>query len=276
MNLIDIGANLTHKSFEHDFQQVVDDARSAGLKHIILTGTDLATSEAASRFATATPDFFSATAGFHPHVARSFDDEAQLAITRLCGLEEVVAVGETGLDFNLNFSPRRNQLACFERHLEIAAAAGKPMFLHQRDAHEDFLALLRSHREHIVGGVVHCFTDSLAALRDYLDLGMHIGITGWICDERRGDELKDTARYIPLDRLLLETDSPYLLPRTLKPKPSGRRNEPKHLPAVLEQVAACTGNDAKEIANQTTANAIRLFGLQVDWSEWDKSHTGCE
>ncbi|MCY4297271.1 MAG: TatD family hydrolase [Gammaproteobacteria bacterium] len=264
MDLIDIGANLTHASFEHDFRQVVDNARSAGLTHIILTGTDLANSGAAARLAAATPDFFSATAGFHPHVAQSFDHGAKAEIAALGALGEVVAVGETGLDFNRNYSPRRDQLACFEHHLEIAAGLGKPLFLHQRDAHGDFVALLRAHRDRIAGGVVHCFTDTRAALRDYLDLGMHIGITGWICDERRGVELQAIAKFIPPDRLLLETDAPYLLPRTLKPKPAGRRNEPKYLPAVLEQVAACTGRDAAEIARQTTANAIRLFGLPVD------------
>ncbi len=261
MNLIDIGANLTHKSFEHDFQQVVDDARSAGLNHIILTGTDRETSEAASRFASETPDFFSSTAGFHPHMARSFDAERRDAVAALCELEQVVAVGETGLDFNRNYSPRRDQLDCFEQHLEIATAVGKPLFLHQRDAHEDFLAVLKRHRGRVAGGVVHCFTDTLAALRDYLELDMHIGVTGWICDERRGVELQAIARHIPPNRLLLETDSPYLLPRNLLPKPASRRNEPKYLTTVLDKVAECTGRDRKEIARQTTENAIRLFGL---------------
>ncbi len=264
MQLIDIGANLTHKCFRNDFQQVADDARSAGLKHIILTGTDHDSSQAAMRRARATPDFFSATAGFHPHVASSFFATGERnAITELCRLDQVVAVGETGLDFHRNHSPRQAQLNCFEAHLEIAAEVGKPMFLHQRGAHDDFLSLLKRFRPQIAGGVVHCFTDSLAALRAYLDLDMHIGITGWICDERRGMELRSNVAQIPPERLLLETDAPYLLPRTLRPRPSGHRNEPKYLPAVLEQVALCTGRDPGELARQTTANAIRLFGLPV-------------
>ena len=263
MNLIDIGANLTHKSFEHDFRQVVDDARSAGLTHIILTGTDRATSEAAARLAAMTPDFFSSTAGFHPHVAQSFNSEEGKAIAALCEREQVVAVGETGLDFNRDYSPRPDQLACFEQHLEIAAAAGKPLFLHQRDAHRDFLAILRQFRDRIAGGVVHCFTDTAAALRDYLDLDMYIGITGWICDERRGSGLQAIVGCIPPDRLLLETDAPYLLPRNLRPKPASRRNEPKYLPAVLAKVAACSGRDSLEIARQTRENARRLFGLKI-------------
>ncbi len=262
MNLIDIGANLTHKSFEHDFQQVVDDARSAGLTHIILTGTDRATSEAASRFAGANPDFFSSTAGFHPHVAQTFTAGEYAAVAALCELGQVVAVGETGLDFNRNYSPRKDQLNCFEKHLEIAASVRKPVFLHQRDAHADFLAILKRHRGRITGGVVHCFTDTLAALRDYLELDMYIGITGWICDERRGADLQSIVGHIPPERLLLETDAPYLLPRNLLPKPAGRRNEPKHLPAVLDKIAECIGGDHAGIARQTTENAIRLFGLE--------------
>ena len=261
MNLIDIGANLTHKSFEHDFRQVVDDARSAGLTHIILTGTDRETSEAASRLAAAKPGFFSATAGFHPHVAQSFNAGGRAAVAALCELEQVVAVGETGLDYNRNYSPRRKQLECFEQHLEIAAALDKPLFLHQREAHEDFLAILKRHRDRVAGGVVHCFTDTLAALRDYLELDMHIGVTGWICDERRGLELRAIVKYIPPNRLLLETDSPYLLPRNLRPKPPGRRNEPKYLTAVLEKVAECAGRGPSEVARQTTENAVKLFGL---------------
>ena len=262
MNLVDIGANLTHKSFEHDFQQVVDDARSAGLKYIILTGTDRASSEAAARLAALTPDLFRSTAGFHPHVSQSFGELESAAIAVLCERDEVVAIGETGLDFNRNYSPRPAQLACFEQHLAMASAVRKPVFLHQRDAHADFLAILKNHREQLVGGVVHCFTDTLEALRDYLELDMYIGVTGWICDERRGRELQSIVRYIPPDRLLLETDSPYLLPRSLQPKPSGRRNEPKYLPAVLDQVASCVGRDRTEIARRTTENACRLFALE--------------
>ncbi len=261
MNLIDIGANLTHKSFAQDFQQVVDNARSAGLTHIIVTGTNLESSEAARCLAAANPDFFSSTAGFHPHVAQSFTSADCDAVAALCELEQVVAVGETGLDFHRNYSPRREQLECFERHLEIAAAVAKPLFLHQRDAHGDFLRLLERYRDRVAGGVVHCFTDTLAALRDYLELDMYIGVTGWICDERRGAGLQAAVGAIPPDRLLLETDAPYLLPRNLRPKPATRRNEPKFLPAVLEKVAECTGRGAAEIARQSSANAMRLFGL---------------
>lgn len=261
MELIDIGANLTHVSFEEDFDAVVESARSVGLAHIMLTGTDLATSEAAQLMAARDPAFFSSTAGFHPHVATDATAEAMTDIERLLQLTEVVAVGETGLDFNRNYSPADQQKAVFEQHLELAAQVAKPLFLHQRDAHAEFIELLSRYRSNLVGGVVHCFTDSETALKDYLDLDMYIGITGWICDERRGLDLQQHVRLIPDDRLLIETDAPYLLPRSLRPKPKSRRNEPKHLVEVQRVVAECRGQSPAEIAELTSANARRLFGI---------------
>ncbi|MEX2468901.1 MAG: TatD family hydrolase [Pseudohongiellaceae bacterium] len=261
MQLVDIGANLTHESFEHDFEEVLESAQAAGVAHIMLTGTDLPSSEAAMRMAERRPEMFSSTVGFHPHIAQSVSDADLQAAADLTDSPTVVAVGETGLDFNRNFSPASAQRRVFEAHLELAAATGKPMFLHQRDAHGDFMPLLSRYRGRVSGGVVHCFTDNETALRDYLELDMYIGITGWICDERRGQELQRLVRLIPDERLLIETDAPYLLPRTLSPRPSGRRNEPKYLPAVLEQIAACREQPAQQLAEATTANARRLFGL---------------
>lgn len=261
MELIDIGANLTHVSFEQDFKQVVDDARDVGLKHIILTGTDLETSLAAQAMATENSTTFSSTAGFHPHVASTFDAAALDTLTDLLQDERVVAVGETGLDFNRNYSPREDQIRAFEQHLELAKQTQKPLFLHQRDAHDEFFSLLSQYRPQVSGGVVHCFTDEESALRAYLELDMYIGITGWICDERRGLDLQQHVRLIPDDRLLIETDAPYLLPRSIRPKPKSRRNEPKHLVEVLKTVAFYRGQSEQEVAEMTTANAKRLFGI---------------
>ena len=184
-------------------------------------------------------------------------------ITSLAQQRQVIAIGETGLDFNRNYSPPEQQLALFERHLQLAVELQKPLFLHQRDAHDRFHALLKQYRPEITGGVVHCFTDTEAALSDYLELDMYIGITGWICDERRGKPLQSLVASIPANRLLIETDSPYLLPRTLSPKPKHRRNEPRHLVQVLTTLAHCTGRSAEAIAEETTGNAARLFGLNV-------------
>lgn len=261
MNLVDIGANLTHVSFENDFPQVVANAQAAGLGHIILTGTDLETSLAAQAMADQDRTFFSSTAGFHPHVASQAGPNDFAQIAELGSLPQVVAIGETGLDFNRDYSPRNTQRSVFEKHLELAAELQKPLFFHQRDAHEDFIKLLRRFRDQITGGVVHCFTDTAAALQDYLELDLYVGITGWICDERRGLDLQQHVRLIPADRLLIETDAPYLLPRSLRPKPKTRRNEPRHLIEVLRKIAECREESMTELAHATTENAQRLFRL---------------
>ena len=263
MALIDIGANLTHKSFAHDFESVVADAVEAGLAHIILTGTDLPTSRAALALSTERPELFSCTVGFHPHIAQSVSAADLNAADELSALPEVVAVGETGLDFNRNYSPPERQLAIFERQLQLAVALQKPVFLHQRDAHTALLDLLKRYRCDLPGGVVHCFTDNEAALLDYLELDMYIGVTGWICDERRGELLQSLVAKIPDDRLLVETDAPYLLPRTLTPQPGSRRNEPKYLIEVLKTIAYHRQQAVEVVARHSAENAIRLFGLRT-------------
>jgi len=262
MQLVDIGANLTHESFQHDYQEVLDKACSVGVAHIILTGTDLASSEAALLLSEEDPSRLSATVGFHPHIAESVSATEFSQAAKLAQRDMVVAVGETGLDFNRNFSPAEAQLKVFEQHLQLACELNKPLFLHQRDAHEQFLPLLKKYRGDFPGGVVHCFTDTESAMADYLELDMYIGITGWVCDERRGLGLQQIVKHIPDDRLLIETDAPYLLPRTLQPKPKSRRNEPQYLPAVLHTLADCRQQDPEALANLTTSNARRLFGLQ--------------
>ncbi|GJM14671.1 MAG: preprotein translocase subunit TatD [Pseudohongiella sp.] len=264
MNLVDIGANLSHESFEHDLNEVIGSARAAGLAHIIVTGTDQKSNEAALQLSQNHPDFFSCTAGFHPHVAESFDEAALASIRKLASQDKCLAIGETGLDFNRNFSSEEAQLKAFELHLQLAAELGLPLFLHQRDAHPEFLTLLQQYREQIVGGVVHCFTDTEEALHDYLTLDMYIGITGWVCDERRGTELQSLVKQIPNDRLLIETDSPYLLPRTIRPKPKTRRNEPKHLVEVLYTLSRCCDRPPEQLASETTENAKRLFGITIE------------
>lgn len=267
MNLTDIGANLSHESFSHDLDAVIKAARDNGVTRIMITGTDRSSSEAALKLSQADPTIFRCTAGYHPHVADSFDDAALSVLRDLLGQPEVVAVGETGLDFNRSFSSRESQLRAFEQQLELATETGLPLFLHQRDAHGEFVELLRRYRSGIVGGVVHCFTDNRQALEDYLALDMYVGVTGWICDERRGQELQGLVSLIPSDRLLLETDAPYLLPRTLVPKPKTRRNEPKYLVAVLDTVAECCGRPADQVARETSENATRLFGLPEPGTE---------
>lgn len=256
--LIDIGANLGHESFDADLPEVLQRAADAGIVHQLVTGTTLAASEKALQLCQRFPDL-SATAGIHPHEAATADHDVIKGIRELLRHPMVKAVGETGLDFNRDYSPRPIQEKVFAEHLQLAIECGKPVFLHQRDAHVRFLPILKDFRDQLSGGVVHCFTDEKAALHAYLDLDMYIGITGWICDERRGQHLLALVKDIPHDRLLLETDAPYLLPRSLRPKPKSRRNEPAFLTEVLNTVANYCGRPAVQVAQETTANAKRLF-----------------
>lgn len=259
--LIDIGANLGHESFSGDRDRVLDDARDAGIVHILVTGTSVSASREAAVLAGEYPGFLSSTAGVHPHDAAHFDNAAPQELATLAQSGTVKALGETGLDYFRDFSPREDQRRAFAAQLRLAAELGMPVFLHQRDAHEDFTAVLREYRNALPRGVVHCFTGSESELRDYLELDMHIGITGWVCDERRGRHLHDLIGLIPENRLMLETDSPYLLPRTIKPKPASRRNAPANLVYVLETVASCLGKSEKSVAEQTTVNARDFFGV---------------
>lgn len=261
MRLIDIGANLAHDSFDVDRDAVLTRARQAGIETIIVTGSDVDSARNALNLSRLHPGFLYTTAGLHPHHASTLDDAALAALREIAQAPETVATGEMGLDFFRDFSPRPQQEQAFERQLEMAVAVGKPVFLHQRDAHARFLPILRGHLDRLPAAVVHCFTGTREELHDYLDLGLYIGITGWICDERRGGHLLDCVRDIPHDRLMLETDSPYLMPRGLQPKPAGRRNEPMYLPAVLATVALALGRTADVVAASTTQNARHFFRL---------------
>jgi TatD DNase family protein len=260
-SLADIGLNLAHDSFDHDREHVVEAARAAGVRYMVITGSTLETTRAAIELARSAPDAFRATAGIHPHHAREFQDADIPALRALLLAPEVGAAGECGLDYFRNFSPHDDQERVFRAQLELAADIGKPVFLHQRDGHDAFMAILRDYRPRLSAGVAHCFTGDDRELRDYLDLGLSIGITGWICDERRGQHLRDLVRLIPLDRLMIETDAPYLMPRDLRPKPASRRNEPKYLAHILRTVAACRGEPPETVAEATTRNAIAFFGF---------------
>jgi TatD DNase family protein len=261
MSLIDIGANLTHSSFAHDLPEVLARAAAAGVTELVVTGADAEGSRAALALARAHPRRLFATAGVHPHHASAYDADVEALLRELHAAPEVVAVGETGLDYHRNFSPREAQRFAFERQLELAAACGKPLFLHQRDAHADFLSCLDNVRGRIGRAVVHCFTGEKQELIDYLERDFYVGITGWICDERRGAHLRELVKLIPPDRLLLETDAPYLLPRTLKPMPSHRRNEPAFLAHICAEVARDRGEDVAVTAAHTAAAAKTFFDL---------------
>lgn len=260
MNLVDIGVNLAHDSFDADRAEVIARAHAVGVERMIVTGSSLPSSAAALALAQQDARLF-ATVGVHPHHAADIDASHRPELLRMAGQPGAVAVGECGLDFFRDFSPRDRQEEAFRLQLEIAMQTGLPVFLHQRDAHERFIAILDECGAQQPAGVAHCFTGGPAELSDYLDRGLYIGVTGWICDERRGDALRTAARHLPLDRVLVETDAPYLLPRDLDPKPRSRRNEPMHLPHVVRALAALMGVAPAQLAEASTRNAEVLFGL---------------
>jgi TatD DNase family protein len=281
-SLVDIGANLTNKAFRADGEAVLSRAAVAGVGVILVTGTSAEGSRHAREMAAearsaggalpasgerrqaessaSRPRLF-ATAGVHPHHASTWSTGTRDEMRALLARPEVVAVGECGLDYNRNFSPPDAQRRCFEAQLELAAEVRKPVFLHEREATADFAEILERWRPRLPGGVVHCFTGDGAALERWLGLGMHVGITGWICDERRGAHLRELVRRVPRGRLLVETDAPYLIPRDMPGRPKDGRNEPAFLVHVARAVADHRGETLDELAAHTTATAQALFGL---------------
>lgn len=259
--LVDIGANLTHHSFNDDRDQVIERAANAGVTRIIITGSNGESSQGALALAQTRPGKLYATAGMHPHHASDYSPAVRATLADLTRQDAVVAVGECGLDYFRNFSSRQEQRSAFESQLGLAVESGLPVFLHQRDAHEEFVDILKPLIGEISAAVAHCFTGDRDALHECMSLGLYIGVTGWICDERRGETLKEIVADIPLDRLMIETDAPYLLPRTLAPKPKDRRNEPGYLTEVLRVVAEAMQESEATVAQATTANAERFFGL---------------
>jgi len=259
-SLVDIGVNLAHDSFDHDRPEVIARAGSEGVERMIVTGSTAESSRAALGIARAYPGRLFSTAGVHPHHASEFGPHTAAELVGIAADPAVVAIGECGLDYYRDFSPRPHQRLAFERQLGLAVVTGKPVFLHQRDAHADFLGIVREHVGDLTGGVAHCFTGTRTEMEDYLALGLYIGITGWICDERRGQALREAVAGLPLDRVLLESDAPYLTPRVAGAPPV-RRNEPAYLPFVLARLAECMRVASAHLAQASTANAEKLFGL---------------
>ena len=257
--MIDIGANLTDKSFKNDLSEVVGRAISEGVEHIVVTGTNESASHDAAKIAKLFPDRLGFTSGVHPHHADDVTEE-WLDTIRTVALRGAAAIGETGLDYFRNFSTQANQRKVFQAQLELAATLEMPVFVHDRDSNGEVLDMLREHAQTEV--VVHCFTGDGDLLDAYLDIGCHIGITGWICDPHRGTELADIVSRIPDERLMLETDSPFLMPKTIDPKPQTRRNEPMNLKYVRRKVAEVRNQTEAHVDHITTENAKRFFRFE--------------
>jgi TatD DNase family protein len=268
--MIDIGINLSHDSFDHDRATVIAAAQAAGVKKFIVTGTSLTLQSAIDALLVEYPTLLRATAGVHPHHAIELADpnlssaQNAQALARLKAwalAPTVVAVGECGLDYYRIFQEKNVQIQCFQKQIELSIEINKPLFCHVRDAHEDFMACLKSAGS-ALKVVVHCFTGSEAELETYLSAGFYIGITGWVCDERRGTHILNYIAKIPDNRLMIETDAPYLLPRTLAPKPSSRRNEPRFLAEIARVVAQARQQSLEKLIEVTHNTSLAFFGLE--------------
>ena len=253
----DIGVNLADKRLSEP--HIIHDAFDANVKFLAATGTDIDESHKAADIAACHPGFVFSTAGVHPHYAKDVADDYLQSLRTLAQRAEVIAIGECGLDFNRNFSPADTQLRVFEQQLELAVELQLPVFLHERDAFEQQIALLSKYRDKLVGGVVHCFTGDEKQIKGYLELDLYIGITGWVCDPKRGEDLREAVKHLPLERLLLETDAPYLFPKSLKTK--SRTNVPANLPHIAEHVAGIMGVELQVLQSQVLKNSFSLFQL---------------
>jgi len=263
--VIDIGVNLTNKRFDKDRTELISRAKTIGVSQLVITGTSVNESKQAlalcQNYQQQFPNTLFATAGVHPHDADGVSGDYLAELAELARQPLVKAIGECGLDFNRNFSAPDQQLKVFKEQIHLAKQLNMPLFLHQRDAFQSWFSELQPFVDQIPSMIAHCFTGSKDELEKCLDVGMYIGITGWICDERRGKSLQEMVSLIPLERLLIETDSPYLTPRTIKPKPKSSRNEPSYLPFIIEKIASVTARDHREIACQTSINARQVFNL---------------
>lgn len=263
--MIDIGVNLTNKRFDKDRYDVIQRAKALSVEQLLITGTSVYESQQAvalcQSYQQQFPNTLFSTAGVHPHDADGVSDDYLSQLAQLASLPEVKAIGECGLDFNRNFSAPEQQIKVFKEQVKLAATLGMPLFLHQRDAFSSWFAELEPFVNKIPAMVAHCFTGNKNELEQCIAANMYIGITGWLCDERRGKELQDILKLIPLNRLLIETDAPYLTPRTIRPRPKSSRNEPSYLPYIVQKISEITTVDPDEIACQTSINARKAFNL---------------
>jgi len=257
--LVDIGVNFHSAQWVSLTDQLLMRARAANVSQILATGTSVASSRLALELARANPGTVFATAGVHPHGAKSYDPSTFRKLTELWACPEVVAVGECGLDYNRNFSTPQAQRLAFEQQLSVAVETGKPLFLHCRGAFTDFHDMLAPVIADGARGVGHCFTGNRVEAEAFLAMGLDIGITGWVTDLQRGQALREALQAIPLDRLHLETDAPNLFPKNAEKRRG--HNEPANLLWVAASVAVLIGREVDEVIRACSSNSRRMFDL---------------
>lgn len=261
--MIDIGANLTKPGLMKNLKDTLLSAKEVGVSDIIITGTSIQSTQEAKKLAndnwsSTYPNLYY-TAGIHPHSAHGWDIHSLHLLETLA--EDAVAVGECGLDYNRMYSPKEDQIRVFIAQLDLALASGLPVFLHERDAFQDFVGILKPYCLRGLKGVVHCFTGDTQEAKAYLDMGLYIGVTGWITDSRRNKKVLEALTTVPLDKLMIETDSPYLIPRNL---PDWHKKEaclPQYLPYIASALCEAKGVSFDQILKSTSYNARTLFDL---------------
>jgi TatD DNase family protein len=256
---IDIACNFTHDSFKDNLDEVLNNAEIAGVDKFVLLCASLADIDPIKVIESNTPEKFFISAGIHPHHATEILEINYDALLYKLKSINPNAIGETGLDYFRNISPPNIQKKSFGMHIEIAKELSLPLYLHQRDAHSDFIRIIKENISNFPKFVVHCFTGTQAELDEYLELGAYIGLTGWICDAKRNIDLRKSIKNIPIEKMMIETDSPYLIPKNLMVKPKKNINEPKYLPHIANEICELTGHELEELKLATRNNAIKFF-----------------
>ena len=258
---IDIAVNLLSPSLIDKCGDIIEQAAKQHVSPLIVIGSELDESRQAISLCEQYPSQLFCTTGVHPHYASQWTHASADTLKQLAKQSQVVAIGECGLDYNRDFSPRDKQRQAFSAQLEIACELQMPVYMHCRDAHDDFIAIVNQYRADLPNAVLHCFTGTKAELDACLAENLYIGITGWICDERRGQALADLVKYIPNNRIMAETDAPYLLPRSMRPKPKSSKNLPQYLPYIVESMAKLRSQDYTELAQHCYQNSRVFFNL---------------
>ncbi|WP_449399670.1 TatD family hydrolase [Chryseobacterium wanjuense] len=257
---IDIGINLTNKQFHNEHEEIINRALDNGVEQMILMGTSIRASKESAKITEDYPEILFSTAGIHPHDAKSFNNESSNELRKLLKLDHVISVGECGLDFDRDFSPRPIQEKCYRAQLELAIEVDKPLFLHERSAFKRFNEITDEYASKLPKAVVHCFTGSLSEAKIYLEKGFYLGFTGAISDERRFKHLEEVIKYVPLDRMMIETDAPFMLPKNI-PRMQNRRNEPSFLPYVAQTIAGLKKISISKVAEETTEVTRNFFRI---------------
>jgi len=258
-NLFDIACNFSSDRFDKDLDDVIQRAKEKKVTKFLVVSASLKDVEKVHQIYLNNKDSCFFTIGVHPHHANEFNLSSSKEMKYLIEKYKPHSVGETGLDFFRNISSYEEQLFAFEEQIKIAIDNNQPLFLHQRDAHADFMKVVKKYKDNIPKAVLHCFTGTQKELDDYLNMGFYIGLTGWICDERRNVDLRKSLINIPVEKLMIETDCPYLIPRNLNDRPKNNRNEPSYLPHIAKEIAGLVKIDVNKFAEVTYANSINFF-----------------